>query len=95
MCVPCKRLIVAPFAGAWIEMSVSMVGFPSASVAPFAGAWIEIARMKVLFPPRMVAPFAGAWIEITGVAITVSAGISSLPSRERGLKLLYLYFRIL
>ena len=33
---------VAPFAGAWIEMS-SLMPFPSLSfVAPFAGAWIEI-----------------------------------------------------
>ena len=38
------EVLVAPFAGAWIEMlSLS----PSASkiqVAPFAGAWIEIWR---------------------------------------------------
>ena len=33
---------VAPFAGAWIEISTSSAFFRSGLVAPFAGAWIEI-----------------------------------------------------
>ena len=33
-----------------------------------------------------VAPFAGAWIEITCARLLAVIGISSLPSRERGLK---------
>ena len=36
-----------------------------------------------------VAPFAGAWIEIASVRLVVAV-ISSLPSRERGLKLPYM-----
>ena len=34
----------------------------------------------------MVAPFAGAWIEIMGL-LHIKEKLSSLPSRERGLKL--------
>ena len=33
---------VAPFAGAWIEISMEFVQVCSLFVAPFAGAWIEI-----------------------------------------------------
>ena len=33
---------VAPFAGAWIEMALSLPISRSNAVAPFAGAWIEI-----------------------------------------------------
>ena len=33
---------VAPFAGAWIEISVEPSTVGEAAVAPFAGAWIEI-----------------------------------------------------
>ena len=35
--------IVAPFAGAWIEIPLAYVLFLILLVAPFAGAWIEIA----------------------------------------------------
>ena len=39
----CMRTVVAPFAGAWIEM-ISFLPFPHLpqGVAPFAGAWIEM-----------------------------------------------------
>ena len=33
---------VAPFAGAWIEITVSADRRHTRGVAPFAGAWIEI-----------------------------------------------------
>ena len=33
---------VAPFAGAWIEISFKLNCCPVSAVAPFAGAWIEI-----------------------------------------------------
>ena len=54
-------------------------------VAPFAGAWIEISH--IVYPPSVliVAPFAGAWIEIPYSIFSVVV-LSSLPSRERGLK---------
>ena len=37
-----QRLLVAPFAGAWIEISDSYPNAGVQDVAPFAGAWIEI-----------------------------------------------------
>ena len=55
-------------------------------VAPFAGAWIEIVNKQAIFKIIQVAPFAGAWIEISVVNQGYS-GNMSLPSRERGLKL--------
>ena len=39
--------MVAPFAGAWIEIAVRKQAVQRAMVAPFAGAWIEIARMNM------------------------------------------------
>ena len=55
---------VAPFAGAWIEIHISLIGRIIVSVAPFAGAWIEIPKEKQAGGQKTVAPFAGAWIEI-------------------------------
>ena len=42
--------LVAPLAGAWIEMSLRDIGSGRQPVAPLAGAWIEI------FPatPRLI-----------------------------------------
>ena len=54
-------------------------------VAPFAGAWIEICISHGSRNQPYVAPFAGAWIEISS-ALSSSFCVSSLPSRERGLK---------
>ena len=56
-------------------------------VAPFAGAWIETNHRKVIVVQNFVAPFAGAWIETARIGWIESSG-SSLPSRERGLKLI-------
>ncbi len=36
------NLTVAPHAGAWIEINVSLSGDKGISVAPHAGAWIEM-----------------------------------------------------
>ena len=35
-------VLVAPFAGAWIEISIDVKYVRTTIVAPFAGAWIEI-----------------------------------------------------
>ena len=59
-----SRLIVAPFAGAWIEIACITYCISILFVAPFAGAWIEIGEATVYIPGGIVAPFAGAWIEI-------------------------------
>ena len=56
-------------------------------VAPFAGAWIEITNGCKAVQDKIVAPFAGAWIEIVYCENEAANLIlSSLPSRERGLK---------
>ena len=56
-------------------------------VAPFAGAWIEIIAGNIIFGVCCVAPFAGAWIEMIRTRLE-DLRLQSLPSRERGLKLL-------
>ena len=62
---------VAPFAGAWIEITRKIKQSLYALVAPFAGAWIEIGRVKSnIWVAYIVAPFAGAWIEIQKNMIT-------------------------
>ena len=78
---------VAPFAGAWIEICETKCLEKLFGVAPFAGAWIEIQTAILSLTRRAVAPFAGAWIEIvTDIGKVMYE--KSLPSRERGLKLL-------
>ena len=58
--------MVAPFAGAWIEIANNNLYNGGSIVAPFAGAWIEIQNSEGLTDHVGVAPFAGAWIEIKG-----------------------------
>ena len=59
-----ESVSVAPFAGAWIEMSMPSISKRPILVAPFAGAWIEMATVCVRVVLDEVAPFAGAWIEM-------------------------------
>ena len=55
---------VAPFVGAWIEMTL-IESFPTPNtVAPFVGAWIEMSYLRFMLMMTWVAPFVGAWIEI-------------------------------
>ena len=56
--------IVAPLAGAWIEMGLQTDGCQKNTVAPLAGAWIEIKEGCIMDINRIVAPLAGAWIEM-------------------------------
>ena len=39
-------MLVAPFAGAWIEILMKRVRLTKEIVAPFAGAWIEMYSIK-------------------------------------------------
>ena len=48
--------IVAPFAGAWIEISLRRVSSACSAVAPFAGAWIEIQEKYRYGPSRASLP---------------------------------------
>ena len=56
--------VVAPLAGAWIEIFLTFFEKIYIIVAPLAGAWIEMTlhmQKRITFA---VAPLAGAWIEI-------------------------------
>ena len=41
-----RRPLVAPSAGAWIEMYKGVASYSDLGVAPSAGAWIEIYMVK-------------------------------------------------
>ena len=56
---------VAPFTGAWIEISTCRRSSTAWAVAPFTGAWIEMDQERYFDGLKKVAPFTGAWIEIT------------------------------
>ena len=56
--------IVAPLAGAWIEILSCLYYITYYYVAPLAGAWIEIIEQISRITGYNVAPLAGAWIEI-------------------------------
>ena len=60
--------MVAPFTGAWIEMTTRSSCQANTTVAPFTGAWIEIPGKLCSWCPLVVAPFTGAWIEIEDMA---------------------------
>ncbi len=79
--------MVAPFAGAWIETTFSLILVKRLIVAPFAGAWIETPRGTATGFGADVAPFAGAWIETSCRIRTELSSCRSHPSRVRGLKL--------
>ena len=54
-----KKTNVAPFAGAWIEISNMIPKIPACSVAPPRGAWIEIFIVRHERTADAVAPLAG------------------------------------
>ncbi len=56
--------VVAPYAGAWIEILLLRMLCKVHNVAPYAEAWIEITPRMEIHYIRYVAPYAGAWIEI-------------------------------
>ena len=80
-----KRRVVAPHAGAWIEMMLQQQSEICFDVAPHAGAWIEIMTSQCKCKNNQVAPHAGAWIEIETGRFHQPL-LLSLPMRERGLK---------
>ncbi len=55
---------VAPFVGAWIEITGLNSTDSNLHVAPFVGAWIEMLEGLGRTLKQDVAPFVGAWIEI-------------------------------
>ena len=78
---------VAPFMGAWIEITSTPIGTYGWQVAPFMGAWIEIGvQFAQISDNLFVAPFMGAWIEITDELDLFNVPNGSHPSWVRGLK---------
>ena len=73
--------------GAWIEIVMVSLCIRKRRVAPLVGAWIEINSIGVELCVRRVAPLVGAWIEILWQLLSL-VSLRSLPSWERGLKLL-------
>ena len=73
--------------GAWIEIYPDRLHTGLIIVAPLVGAWIEILTSKSSVCMISVAPLVGAWIEIIYILI-IDYNNMSLPSWERGLKLL-------
>ena len=54
LCICCRRMLVAPFAGAWIEIYKAVFRDVCDAVAPFAGAWIEMLTFVAAFVPSAV-----------------------------------------
>ena len=80
--------IVAPYAGAWIEICKKQNDEFSRAVAPYAGAWIEMSCVLAHFSlsgPSLPTRERGLKSDECKNFIL---GYMSLPTRERGLKLL-------
>ena len=71
--------VVAPLAGAWIEISLISSIKVQESVAPLAGAWIEIYCSVLVLGNVLVAPLAGAWIEIINTPEKRKVDLSRSP----------------
>ena len=72
--------LVAPHAGAWIEIPLRLWKAKLKTVAPHAGAWIEILNPNDLLKVGwQVAPHAGAWIEMIFWASLRARGLPVAP----------------
>ena len=78
--------MVTPFAGVWIEIKTGLAALLLLPVTPFAGVWIEIDGEASQTGTVRVTPFAGVWIEIRAEITNITTKVTSLPSRECGLK---------
>ena len=59
------RIVVAPLAGAWIEICISIFLIASISESlPSRERGLKCTKYSVLRAAKIVAPLAGAWIEI-------------------------------
>ena len=81
----CQHLQVAPFTGAWIEISQRYIGLCVCRVASFTGAWIEIGCSGTSSGSARSLPSRERGLKFK---MRIRCGLSdwSLPSRERGLK---------
>ena len=71
--------VVAPLAGAWIEIHRIKRLRSRYEVAPLAGAWIEIGIYLSQRSLVHVAPLAGAWIEIPNGRLQEDGGSGRSP----------------
>ena len=77
---------VAPLAGAWIEIPISLTPPVPKAVAPLAGAWIEIYNKKSMITNyRLSLPLRERGLKFV-FDVSGLFGLGSLPLRERGLK---------
>mgnify|MGYP000987243623 CR=1 FL=1 len=62
----CKPLsiLVAPYAGAWIEMKLSLITQNARQSLPTRERGLKLPTGGAYFRAGPVAPYAGAWIEI-------------------------------
>ena len=74
--------VVAPLAGAWIEIIYTGRKIYQRDVAPLAGAWIEMNTHRQKQMWICVAPLAGAWIEIylSNIILLIGGGRSPCGS---------------
>ena len=77
--------IVAPHAGAWIEMALFLLIAVFSVVAPHAGAWIEILRCLVNPVLLTSLPMRERGLKCSYAEKRIGKK-QSLPMRERGLK---------
>ena len=77
--------MVAPFAGAWIEIKSKLQIKQRAKVAPFAGAWIEMPDEGIGGQFNESLPSRERGLKFC-FRYKTGTGKVSLPSRERGLK---------
>ena len=73
--------------GAWIEMSVALLKYPSTASHPTMGAWIEIIRSLEMSKYSSSHPTMGAWIEIETERAEAETARGRTPRWVRGLKL--------
>ena len=79
-------MLVAPHAGAWIEIIEYLVNDMAALLSlPTRERGLKLVEIRIEGSKIIVAPHAGAWIEILNLE-TIFCNESSLPTRERGLK---------
>ena len=84
-CKQHRSFLVAPLAGAWIEILSGNSSRYSSPVAPLAGAWIEIPSAAP--PPRPLASLHSRERGLKSLpSLPFVPSLPSLPSRERGLK---------
>ena len=71
--------MVAPLAGAWIEIMQGILLRQETLVAPLAGAWIEMRGVLDGIVDKIVAPLAGAWIEIVNCRLNIVRAVRRSP----------------